>query len=481
MKLKILFLLFIISFKLSAQQTWNLKSCVEYAMAHSNAVNQSEIQAKNAALNFSQSKSSLYPTLSFGGSGAFNSGNNQDPTTFTRVTENYLSSGMQLQSSTDIFNFYSKRNSILANQWEFLASQAYVNKIKSDIALATANAYLQALLAKEQEKITIVQIEQTQFQLNNTQKLVEAGSLPTLNATQLEAQLASDSGNYIAAKGNTLQAVLALKSLMNIDAAAAFEIETPPIESIPVQPITELLPEYVYSEAVKNQPQQLYNEYKIKAALKNNQVTKASMYPTIGAFASLSSNYLSFNKRPIYNKVFTGYQSTGLVADAGGGVLYDVQSPIFTNGTVDKYIKPDKFFTQFKDNFRKSFGISVNVPILNGGIAKTNYERSLLNLQSLELQKQQDNQKLKQDIYQAYTSALTSLQRFNSSKKGVEANQKTYDFASKRFSIGALSTFDLISTQNNLLRSKLEYSINQFDFVFKMKVLEFYKGLGLIL
>lgn len=152
MKLKILFLLFIISFKLSAQQTWNLKSCVEYALAHNIAVNQSEIQSKNAALNFSQSKYSLYPTLSFGGSGAFNSGNNQDPTTFTRVTENYLSSGMQLQSSTDIFNFYSKRNSILANQWEFLASQAYVNKIKSDIALATANAYLQALLAKEQEK-----------------------------------------------------------------------------------------------------------------------------------------------------------------------------------------------------------------------------------------------------------------------------------------------------------------------------------------
>jgi outer membrane protein len=29
------------------------------------------------------------------------------------------------------------------------------------------------------------------------------------------------------------------------------------------------------------------------------------------------------------------------------------------------------------------------------------------------------------------------------------------------------------------LRAKFEYTINQFDYVFKMKVLEFYRGQGL--
>jgi len=42
-----------------------------------------------------------------------------------------------------------------------------------------------------------------------------------------------------------------------------------------------------------------------------------------------------------------------------------------------------------------------------------------------------------------------------------------------------LTTLELITNQNNLLRAKLEYSLNQFDYVFKMKVLEFYKGMGL--
>ncbi len=87
--------------------------------------------------------------------------------------------------------------------------------------------------------------------------------------------------------------------------------------------------------------------------------------------------------------------------------------------------------------------------------------------------------KLKQDIYSAYNAALVALEKFTASQKAVSSAEQTYLFAGKRFNVGMLSTFDLITTQNNVLRAKLEYTINRFDYVFKMKVLEFYKGLGL--
>ncbi len=87
---------------------------------------------------------------------------------------------MQLQSSAEIFNFFSKRNSIAANEWEFQASIANVAKLKNDIALTAANAYLQILLAKEQQNITLLQVQQTTAQLGNTRKLVNAGALPEL-------------------------------------------------------------------------------------------------------------------------------------------------------------------------------------------------------------------------------------------------------------------------------------------------------------
>ena len=462
-----------------SQKKWDLKNCVEYAMQNNISVKQSDVQSKISELTSKQSKLSQLPNVNISTNGAYNSGNNQDPTTFTRVTQNYYSAGIQLQSSADIFNFFSKRNTIAANEWELLAAKANVNKIKYDIALSTANAYLQILLAKEQQKIAGTQIEQTTSQLQRTRKQVNAGALPELNATQLEAQLAADSGNYITAKGNVAQSILAIKSLMNIDAGEEFDIETPPVETIPIESIGDLQPEYVYGEALKNQPLQLGNEFRLKAAQKSLVASKAARYPSVSLFGSLGTNYLAFNKRPIYDKIVTGYTSSGLVADAGGGVLYDVQMPVFTNGNVIDYIKSATLGEQIKNNFRKSVGINLSIPIFNGWNASSLYERNKLNLSRVQLQKDQDNQKLKQDIYQAYTAAMVALEKNNAAQKAVAANEKAFDFAGKRFNIGALSTFDYIITQNNLLRSKLEYSITRFDYVFKMKVLEFYKGAGL--
>jgi len=143
------------------------------------------------------------------------------------------------------------------------------------------------------------------------------------------------------------------------------------------------------------------------------------------------------------------------------------------------YSKANSFSSQISNNLRQNIGLSISVPIFNGGSLRTGYERSKLNINSLELQKQQDDQKLKQDIYQAYNASLIAFEKFNASAKSVSSSEQTYSFANKRFNVGMLSTFDLITSQNNFLRAKLEYTINQFDYVFKMKVLEFYKGQGL--
>ncbi|MEX0636069.1 MAG: TolC family protein [Ferruginibacter sp.] len=464
----------------SAQEKWNLRTIVDYAMVNNIGVKQSEIQAKISALTYKQSKLSMYPTLNFGGNTSLNNGNNQDPITFQRTNETFLTAGMQLQTSADIFNFYSKRNSIAANEWELKAAVANVGKIKNDIALSAANAYLQVLLSIEQEKITMVQVAQTTEQLGNVRKQVSAGSLPELNFVQLEAQLALDSVNYINAKGCVTQSILNLKNFMNIDAAAPFEVDVPPVESIPVEPIVDLMPANVYQLALTNQPLQQVNAYRLQAAEKNKAAVKSAMYPTISAFGNISSNFLSFSKLPFYNMVFSGYvpSNEGLKTNVNG-TLYDVQSPFFTQGDLLGYVKPNSLGTQLADNRRQSLGLNLSVPIFNSGNLKTNYERTKLNIQTLELQKTQDDLQLKQDIYQAHNAALIALEKFNASKKSVSSSEKTYDFANKRFGVGMLSSFDLITTQNNLLRAKLEYTINQFDFVFKMKVLEFYRGQGL--
>lgn len=471
-KLFSLIFLLVITGSANAQQKWSLLRCVEYAMANNISIKQTDLQSKTAGLQLKQSRLGLIPSLGFSGGSSYNSGRNQDPTSFSLITQSYLSANMQLQSSAEIFNWFSKRNTIAANEWELQAAKANTDKLKNDIALTVANAYLQILLAMEQEKIASIQLQQSQAQLSNTRKLVDAGALPELNAADLEAQVARDSSTVISAKGNVAQNILSLKAYMALDAATPFEIDTPPVDKIPVEKIADLQPEAVYALAIANMPQQKVNDFKLKAAEKNAAAAKGNLYPTISAFGSLGSG---FNSRA---QEITG--TSPINAPLGkvnvGGTDYNV-FPLqpFTSYNYGK----TAFFSQLNQNFRQSIGLSLSVPIFNGHNARTTYERSRINIQNQQLQKQLDDQSLKQNIYQAYNASVVALEKYNAGKKTMEAADRTYNFAQKRYEVGMLSTFDLITSQNNLFRARLENALNQYDYVFKMKVLEFYRGQGI--
>ncbi len=462
----------LITGSIQAQEKWNLIKCVEYAMANNITIRQIDLQSKTAELDLNQSKLGQLPNFSFNGGPAFNSGRNQDPTSFSLITQSYVSASMQLQSSADIFNWFSKRNTIAANQWDLAAAKANTDKLKNDIALTVANGYLQILLAMEQEKIAGIQLQQSKAQLSNTRKLVDAGMLPELNAAELEAQVARDCANTISAAGTVTQSNLLLKQNMGLDASTPFEIDAPPADKIPVEKIVDLQPEYVFNLAMANMPQQRVNDFRIKSAEKTAAASKGRMKPSVSVFGSLGSG---FNSRV---QEITG--STPLNVPLGkvnvGGTNYDVYP--LTPFNSYSYSKT-AFFPQLNQNFRQSVGLNISVPIFNGSNLKTNYEKSKINIQNAQLQKTLDDQRLKQDIYQAYNAALVALEKFNAGKKSLETAERSFGFAQKRYEVGMMQTFEFITNQNNLFRAKLENALNQFDYVFKMKVLEFYKGQGL--
>lgn len=471
-------LIFTIAQKIKAQEKWSLLRCVQYTMDSNISVRQNILQEKLAYITYKQSRLSQYPAANFSNNDGYRFGKSQNPSTGILESQNFLAAGLNLQTTVDIFNWYSRKNTILANHWEEMAAKAGTEKLKNDLSLTIANAYLQILLAKEQVEIAVVQVQQSNSQLDIVQKQVKAGALPEINALELQSQVSTDSANLIAARGNVEQAKFVLKSYMNMDAGQPFEIEEPSAEKIPIENIADLQPENVYALALANLPQQRVNDYKIKSAQRNSLAAKGALYPTLSLYGSLGTNYGYF-KTPIYERVISGYQPTGLVISDGSGGFVDVQQPVFTNGNKTGFITSDPLGKQFNNNFGQSVGINISIPIFNGWAGRANYEKSKLNITTLELQRDLDNKTIKQDIYQAYNSATVAIEKFNSSQKAVESAQRSFDFATKRFNIGMLGTLELITDQNNLFRAKLENVLNQYDYIFKMKVLEFYKGQGL--
>jgi outer membrane protein len=90
-----------------------------------------------------------------------------------------------------------------------------------------------------------------------------------------------------------------------------------------------------------------------------------------------------------------------------------------------------------------------------------------------------DNLTLQQDIYTAYNDAVSAQQRYFAARKGVEASERAFLFSQRRYEVGLLQTIELITNQNNLYRARLDAVAAQYEFVFRMKLLEFYKGQGL--
>lgn len=458
---------------LPAQQKWDLKRSVDYALTNNISIKQQDVQARFSKLTYNQSRLSRYPYLNFGNNFGLSTGRSVDRTTNQFTTETVFYTGFSLQTNVDLFSFFTKQNTIAANNYNLQAAEASVDKLKNDVALNVAGAYLQVLLNREQLEISRVQLKQTEAQLTNTQKLVQAGAVPELAAAELEAQLARDSSNVVTAKGAEAQSLLFLKALLSLDAGAPFDIVTPPIETIPVEPLSELQLESVYGLALKNLPQQRVNSLLLKGAQKNVDAAKGALYPSLSVGANLQTNYSnSKNQAEFLNFTNGGLKPVGIVHGTTDTVFAPVLNPNYR-------LYSDPLGRQFVNNFGNSIGFSINVPIFNGGAARTAWQRAKLNVQTYELQQDLDNLTLKQDIYRAYTDAVTSLEKFNAATKGVETSQKASDFSEKRYNIGLLNTLELLTTQSNLFRARLERVAAQFDYVFKMKVLEFYKGQGL--
>jgi outer membrane protein len=463
---------------LRAQQKWNLRQCVEYALVNNIDIKKASIPVGYAELQVNQDRLSQYPTANLNNNYGMSFGRRENPTTGVFEDQRFFNIGLNFQTSVSIFNWFSRKNTMAADMLELKASRITVDALKNDISLSIANQYLQILLSSEQEKIAQVQLQQSKAQLETTRKKVQAGALPELNAAELEAQVARDSASVLSAKGNIQQSILALKATLNLDAAAPFEVETPSIEKIPLEDLASLQPELVFQSALQNLPQQQYNDVKQKAAEKQSKAAWGATKPSISAFGGLSTNFIYF-RTPIFKQESLGLLPTGLQVNNGGTILPVLGERFKTTDQVAAYFTPKSLFSQFNENFGQNIGVSISVPIFNGGSLRSAYQRSKLTVKNWDFIKEQDNQKLKQNIYQAHNATVIAMEKLNASKKTVETAERSYGFAQKRYNVGMLTTFELITSQNNLFREKLQQLLNQFDYVFKMKVLEFYKGLGL--
>ncbi len=466
----------------TAGAKWDLRRCVEYAMSNNISIKQADVDARSSRLNYDLTKWAQFGTASANSALALNFGRSINQTTNVYTDNQGVSQYINLNVGITLFNWSALRRARESGQFNYDAQVVNIDRVKNDITLNVANSYLLALLAKEQVTLAQTKLGLTKHQLANTRALVDAGSLPELNAAELEVQFATDSAAVITAAQtydiNTLQ----LKAILNLDAAAPFDLDTPPVETIPVTPIAQLQPNEVYGIAINNFPQQKMNDLRITANEKSVDYNKALLYPTISAYASLGTRFFN-DLRKVTPVQFT--QPVDGAYAVGGTPAVPIQYPV-SLPNVDLVYSGQPFykaFTGYGDqltgNFGQQVGLQLNVPIFNGNIQRTAYHRAQLNVLTSKLTKENDLMNLKQGVYQAYANAVASFQKFESNKKAVGYAEKSFDLSTKRYNLGMLNTIDYLVNQNALFTARINLLSTQYDYVFRIKILEYYKGLGI--
>ena len=463
---------------------WDLKTCVEYAVQHNISVQQADVQSRLAKLQADLAKNSQLPTLSGTSGMGLRLGRSIDPTTNGFTNTQFLYNNFGLNGGVQIFNAGKLRNNAAATNYSWQASVADMQNASNDISLNVATYYLQILSAIEQTEIAKIQIQQTIEQLNATKKRVEVGLLPEINLLELETQLANDSSSYISAYSSVEQSKLSLKAVLNLDASSPFDVIVQPVDQIKLQSFADLQPDYVFNIASQNLPNIKAANLRVKAADKNILSAKAGFYPTLSFGYNLSSNFSnSF-------KYISGYEMDGFSSINAASPFvtmnntkYYVQSPIYSpvSATRNWGNVWNGWGNQVNNNFGQSLGFQLSIPIFNAGQSKIAYQQAKLNYRNAALQEENTQRKLKQDIFSAYTNAIVALNKLNATQKAVSSSEKAYTFASKRYELGLLGTIELLNNQNNYLKAKVNFKAAQYEYVFRIKLLEFYKGESLSL
>ena len=451
---------------------WTLEECVTYAIQNNISIKQSELDSKMALIDKKSAVGRFLPSLNASASHSWNIGLNQDITTglLQNKTTQFTSAGANV--GIDIYSGLQNQNTLRKANLSIVAAKYQLVKMQEDVALNVANAFLQVLFNKENLKVQKEQLRINEKQYVRSEELVKVGSIPRGDLLDVKATLALNNQNVITAENSLLISKLSLSHLLQLKDFENFDV----VDDTDVKDANNIMaqtPSAIYEKAFEGRTELKIARTNLEIAEKNVAIAKGAFQPTLQGF-------YSFNSRVAYSDRVTGVipnasNPTSIVGFVEG-TNQNVLSPNFTRVLGN----PAPFFDQFNTNKGQSFGMQLSVPIFNGFSARNNVERSKVSLERSKIAVEQQNLDLQRNVYTAFADAKGALNAYESSVAALEARQGAYNYATEKYSVGLMNSFDFNQSQTLLTNAQSEVLRTKYDYIFKIKILEFYFGIPLI-
>lgn len=414
-----------------AQRVMTLAQCIDYAVSHNVNVKRYANNVEQQKVQLSTARNSRLPDLTAGASQSFNFGRGLNSEN-AYVNRNTQSTGFNLQTSVPLLTGGRIPNEIAMSRLNLQAATADLEHARQSIALQVAAAYLQAVYAAEVVKVQEAQVAFSKIQEDRISKLFNAGKSPESDVVEAHSQVAQDEMGRTQAKCDYKLAMLDLSQLLELSSPDSIEIVAPQGETSPTLPP---LPDRIFARAEGVKPEIQAEKLRLQAAEKNIRIAKAALYPTLSLGAGLSSEYYKTS----------GYQAAS-------------------------------FSKQLSDNFNKSIGLSLNIPIFNRLATRNSIRQAKLQQSEQALQLDETKKTLYKEIQQAYYNAVNAQAKYESALAARKAAESNFNMITGKFENGRANATELEEAKTkraNAITSTLQA---KYEYILRMKIIEFYEG-----
>ena len=349
-----------------------------------------------------------------------------------QIIENKLSQSTNASANASLVLFEGmvKNNDLKSKGVLREIAKQEVGRIKNDISIEIARAYLQVLLAREILESANSSLASTAEQVERTRKFVDAGSQAYSSLLEIEAQYASEQVQQTNALNQVSGALLTLKQLLDLPGESPFDVSSPG-ENLKVGEHSTESADELFSASMDLPQMEVARLNKRNSELQL-AIAKGQAYPS-----------LSFR--------------------AGYGTYY-----------ADS--REEKFMDQFNENRNPSISFSLNIPIFNSWRTNTSIKNAKLGVASSGIEARSREQILYKEIQQAINDSDSYFARFKATERNVKAMEESFRYVQQKFDVGVLNATDYTVAKNNLFRSKSDYLQAKYQFIFQQKIIDFYKG-----
>jgi outer membrane protein len=455
------------------QEVWDLERCVRVALENSLNVQNAQIGEQFSLINVSQAKQARLPSLNANAGAGLNFGRKINPATNDFETENTFFSDMGISSGVALYQGGLLYNSVKQAGLDLDAAREDIRQTKSSLALQVALSYLNVLFADENLENARAKLSLSQAQLEQIEKMINAGTRPESDRYDVLAQIALDEQDIVRFKNDHELNMLSLKHLMLLEPDYPVELSKPELSLDGMEAFETYALSSVYSAALTTQPQIKAQEKRIQSAQVGEQIAKAGYLPRLSIGGSIGTNYSDVYKTAL------GYETIRIPTQGvyinGESALFEVEREFATG------VKTTPVFDQFDNNLGYGVSMNLTIPIYNNSSAKSSLSRARLTTEQQKLNDVQIRQTLKTDIQNALAAARAGREALEASERAFTAAEMAYRNADRRFALGTINNYDLISARNRLDAARVNRTIAKYDYLFRAKVIEYYLGRGLTL